>query len=86
MRLPIGIWDKTLWRNGYGREVVETMMEHAFRVEEIDRFCAIGVSPDNARSLGLFTSLGLRVVREIPETNEVDLEITREEYLRDPTA
>ena len=70
----------SLWRQGYGREAAQVLMDHAFRVEGIDRFCAMMVSKNNPASLGMFKSLGLRVVREIPEDDEVDLEITRAEW------
>ena len=44
MRLPIGIWDKTLWGRGYGKEVVRCLMAHAFGKLGIDRFCPGGRS------------------------------------------
>ena len=82
MRLPIGIWDKTLWGKGYGKEVVEVLMAFAFDKLEIDRFCAVDVGVHNARSQGLWRSVGLRVVRRIDDGKKLDFEITRAAYLR----
>ena len=44
MRLPIGIWDKTLWGKGYGREIVKRLMAYAFEAMRIDRLCAMDVA------------------------------------------
>ena len=30
MRTPIGIWDKSLWRKGYGREALNCIVDYAF--------------------------------------------------------
>lgn len=80
MRLPIGIWDKTLWGKGYGKEVVRCLMTHAFEKLKIDRFCPMDVRTDNARSKKLWESFGLRVAREVDDGETVDFEITRSEY------
>ena len=80
MRLPIEIWDKTLWGKGYGKEVVQCLMAHAFEVLGIDRFCPVDVGTDNARSKGLWESLGLTVSREVDDGKTLDFEMTRAAY------
>lgn len=77
MRLPIGIWDKTLWGKGYGKEMVQCLMTYAFEELEIDRFCAMEVSTENQRSQGLWRSFGLTVVRKVDGGKVLDFEITR---------
>ena len=80
MRLPIGIWDKTLWGKGYGKEVVRCLMARAFEKLGIDRFCPVDVRADNARSKALWQSLGFAVSRELDDGKTLDFEITRVEY------
>ena len=80
MRLPIGIWDKTLWGKGYGKEVVQCLMAHAFEKLEIDRFCPVDVPVDNIRSIALWRSLGLTIARKADSEKMLDFEITRAEY------
>ena len=80
MRLPIGIWDKTLWGKGYGKEVVRCLMAHAFEKLKIDRFCPVDVPADNIRSKALWQSLGLTIAREVDDGKMLDFEITRSEY------
>ncbi len=80
MRLPIGIWDKTLWGKGYGKEVVRCLMAHAFEVLRIDRFCPVDVGADNARSKALWQSLGFTVSREVDAGKTLDFEMTRAKY------
>jgi len=81
MRTPLGIWDKALWRKGYGREMLQRAMRYAVDELGVDRLCAMGVKAENARSRGLFEACGYRVVREVDDEQELDLEITRAEYL-----
>ena len=80
MRLPIAIWDKTLWGKGYGKEVVQCLMAHAFEKLGIDRFCPVDVPADNVRSQALWESLGLTVAREADDGKMLDYEITRAAY------
>ena len=80
MRSPIGIWDKTLWGKGYGKEVVRCLMAHAFEKLGIDRFCPVDVCTDNPRSKRLWESLGFTVAREIDGGKTLDFEITRAKY------
>ena len=80
MRLPIGIWDKTLWGKGYGKEVVQCLVAHAFEKLRIDRFCPMDVRADNARSKMLWESLGFTVSREVDDGKTLDFEMTRAEY------
>ncbi len=80
MRLPIGIWDKTLWGKGYGKEVVSCLMRYAFEELNIDRFCAMDVKVDNVRSRALWLSLGLKPVRELDKSAVFDFEISKEIY------
>ena len=80
MRSPIGIWDKTLWGKGYGKEVIRCLMAHAFEKLGIDRFCPVDVNVDNPRSKGLWESLGLTVAREVDDGKTLDFEITRAAY------
>jgi len=80
MRLPIGIWDKTLWGKGYGKEVVMCLMTYAFEEFKIDRFCPVDVSAENERSKRLWESCGLTGVREVDNGKTLDYEITRETF------
>ena len=80
MRLPIGIWDKTLWGKGYGKEVVRCLVAHAFEKLKIDRFCPMDVRADNAPSKALWQSLGFVVSRELDDGQTLDFEMTRAEY------
>ena len=80
MRLPIGIWDKTLWGKGYGKEVVRCLVAHAFEKLGIDRFCPMDVDVDNARSKALWESLGFTISREVDGGKTVDFEMTRAAY------
>ena len=94
MRVPIMIGEKSYWEKGYGKDVVSTLMRYAFLELKIDRFCAMGVASFNERALGMFSSLGLWEVRRLKGTvkrgtaefDEVDLEITREEFMRKQTS
>jgi RimJ/RimL family protein N-acetyltransferase len=76
MRMPIGIWDRTLWRRGYGKEAASCLARYAFETLAIDRLCAMDVDANNEHSRGLWESLGLRVVRELDEGRTLDYEIT----------
>lgn len=80
VRSPIGIWDKHYWRKGLGKEVVHCLMGYAFLDLAVDRFCAMDVSSDNARSRALWTACGLHVARVLNGGDTLDFEITREEY------
>ena len=80
MRLPIGIWDKTLWGKGYGKEVVQCLVAHAFEKLGIDRFCPMDVRTDNPRSKALWQSLGFAVSRELDDGMTLDFEMTRADY------
>ena len=59
MRMPIGIWDKSMWGKGYGNEIVRCLMALAFEELFIDRLCAMDVSADNYRSVALWRSCGM---------------------------
>ena len=80
MRLPLGIWDKSLWGKGYGKEVVRCLMGYTFEELGIDRFCPVDVSADNVRSMALWQSCGLTVSREVDGGKVLDFEITRADY------
>ena len=80
MRMPIGIWDKSLWGRGYGKEVVCCLMEYAFQMLEIDRLRPVDVSADNARSVALWQACGLTIAGESSD-GKLDFEITRSEYV-----
>ncbi|MCY3736215.1 MAG: GNAT family N-acetyltransferase [Gemmatimonadaceae bacterium] len=82
MRLPIGIWDKSLWGRGYGKEAARRLMTYAFEELGIDRLCPMDVSADNARSVALWRSLGMTVAREVDGGRVLDFEISRTEYER----
>jgi len=75
-RIPIGIWDKSLWGSGIGGEVLERLLDFGFGEQRADRICAMDVARSNRRSLGLFESHGFRVVREVSR-DIVDLELSR---------
>ena len=75
-RVPIGIWDKSLWGRGLGGEVLDALLEFGFGEQRADRICAMDVGRENRRSRGLFESRGFQVAREVtPDT--VDLELSR---------
>ena len=80
VRSPIGIWDKRLWGRGLGKEVIHRLMDYAFLELGVDRFCAMDVSSDNPRSVGLWTACGLRVARVLNDGKTLDFEIARKEY------
>ena len=80
MRVPIGIWDKSLWGKGYGKEVVRYLMAFAFEELGIDRLCAMDFSICNTRSVALWRSCGLTVSRELSDGETLDFEITRVKY------
>jgi RimJ/RimL family protein N-acetyltransferase len=81
MRSPLGIWDKALWGNGYGREMLQRAMRYAFEELGVDRLCAMSVKAGNGRSRALFEACGYRLARELDDGRELDLEITRSEYM-----
>jgi RimJ/RimL family protein N-acetyltransferase len=74
-RLPIGIWDKSLWGRGIGGEVLDRLIDFGFGEQRADRICAMDVALSNHRSRRLFESRGFRVVREV-SPNIVDLELS----------
>ena len=82
MRLPIGIWDKSLWGRGYGKEVARRLMAYAFEELAIDRLRPMDVSADNTRSVALWRSLGMTVAREVEGGRVLDFQISRAEYER----
>ncbi len=81
-RVPIAIWDRRLWGQGLGGEVLDCMLERAFGVEDAERVCAMDVKRDNARSRRLFESRGFVVARELLDAGVIDLELSREAYIR----
>ena len=78
MRLPIGVWDKTLWGRGYAKEVVQRLMAHAFERERVDRFCAMDVDTTNVRSQRLWQACGLHQARVTG--GKIDFELDRAGY------
>lgn len=80
-RIPIGIWDKTVWGRGLGGEVLDCLLRFGFIEQRADRICAMSVGRANRRSLGLFESRGFALVREVPDEGTVDLELFRDAYL-----
>lgn len=83
MRMPLGIWDKSRWGQGLGREMVDTAMDYAFGVLRVERLCAMDIHPANARSRRLFERCGFRPVRDLSDET-IDMEITRQEWLLRP--
>jgi RimJ/RimL family protein N-acetyltransferase len=79
-RVPIGIWDKTLWGRGLGGEILDRLLEFGFVEHGADRICAMSVGSGNRRSLEMFKSRGFRVVRDVPDEGTVDLELGRNAY------
>jgi RimJ/RimL family protein N-acetyltransferase len=61
--------------------MLQRVMGYAFEELGADRLCAMGIKAENARSRGLFEGCGYRVVRELDDEQELDLEITRAEYI-----
>lgn len=84
MRLPLGIWDKSCWSRGYGKEMVIVATDFAFESIGVDRMCAMDVHPTNWRSRKLFESCGFVVVRELND-GTVDLEMSRQAWLQTKT-
>ncbi len=82
MRTPMGIWDKTLWGRGYGKEMLACVMKYAFETLGIDRLCGMDVARNNKASQGLFRSCGFKVIRTIDDEEEVDFEISRDEFMK----
>jgi RimJ/RimL family protein N-acetyltransferase len=82
MRTPLGIWDKTLWCMGYGKEMLQCVMEFAFENLCVDRLCGMDVAKDNLASQGLFKSCGFKVVRVNEGEEDMDFEISRDEYMK----
>ena len=78
MRLPIGIWDKTLWGRGYAKEVVQRLTRYAFEHLDIDRLCAMDVDTTNTRSRRLWEACGLRQARIT--AGKIDFELERADY------
>ena len=75
-RIPIGIWDKTLWGYGLGGEVLDRLLDFGFVDQRADRICAMDVGRANQRSRRLFESRGFRVVREVsPDTIDLELSV-----------
>jgi RimJ/RimL family protein N-acetyltransferase len=79
-RVPIAIWDRTLWGRGLGGEVLDRLLALAFGEQRADRVCAMGVGVRNHRSRRLFESRGFHAVREVPEEHAIDLELARDAY------
>ncbi len=82
MRLPLGLWDKTLWGQGYGTEVARCLLAHAFGTLRIDRCCAMDVRADNARAIRFWRSLRFTLARETDGDGTLDFEMTRPAYER----
>ena len=80
MRVPIGIWDKSLWGKGCGKEVLRCLMAFAFEELGIDRLCAMDVSIRNTRSVALWRSCDMTVSRELGDGETLAFEITRVRY------
>lgn len=85
MRMPLGIWDKTCWSHGYGKEMVTAATNCAFTVLGVDRLCAMDIAPGNWRSRKLFESCGFQLVRELHDGTQ-DLEITRQVWATQQTS
>lgn len=75
-RVPIGIWDKSLWGRGLGGEVLDALLDFGFGEQRADRICAMDVGRANRRSRGLFESRGFRIVRDV-SPDIIDLELSR---------
>ncbi len=82
MRTPLGIWDKTLWGKGYGKDMLERAMKYTFETLGIDRLCGMDVARNNNASQGLFKSCGFKVARTFDDGEAMDFEISRDEYMK----
>ncbi|HUT73361.1 MAG TPA: GNAT family N-acetyltransferase [Armatimonadota bacterium] len=88
-RVDICIGEKAYWGQRYGRRAVRLLLRHAFDVLGADRVAAASVFEFNDRSLRMFEACGMRIVRRVADLverggrkfAEIDLEITREEWL-----
>ena len=88
-RIDIAIGEKEYWGRGYGRRAVRLLMRYAFEELAADRLAGMAVFEFNERSLRMFRACGMRLVRRVPDRiarggtlfAELDLEITREEWL-----
>lgn len=81
MRMPLGIWDKTCWSRGYGKEMVTVATNYAFDLLHLDRLCAMDIPRTNWRSRKLFEACGFVLARELGD-GTVDLEITHHVWRR----
>jgi len=88
-RIDIMIGEKEYWDKRYGRHAVRLLLRHAFEALHADR--VVGMSFEfNERSIRMFQACGLRPVRRVPDQvtrgqqkfADVDLEITREDWLQ----
>jgi RimJ/RimL family protein N-acetyltransferase len=88
-RIDIMIGEKEYWGRRYGRHAVRLLLKHAFEVMRADR--VVGISSEfNERSIRMFQACGLRFARRVPDQctragtsyADVDLEITREDWLQ----
>ena len=80
-RIPIGIWDKSLWGRGLGGEVLDRLLNFGRADERADRICAMDVRRSNHRARALFESRGFRVVREV-SPDIIDLELHSSSSIR----
>jgi RimJ/RimL family protein N-acetyltransferase len=87
-RIDIMIGEKQYWGRGYGRHAVRLLLRHAFEALAADRV-GTAVFEFNERSLRMFQASGMTAVRRVPDQvtrddrtfAELDLEITREQWL-----
>jgi len=87
-RIDITIGEKQYWGRGYGRRAVRLLLRHAFETLTADRV-GVFVFEFNERSRRMFQACGMKVIRRVPDQvsrdgqtfAEIDLEITREEWL-----
>jgi RimJ/RimL family protein N-acetyltransferase len=87
-RVDIMIGEKQCWGRGYGRHAVRLLLRHAFEALSADRV-GTSVFEFNQRSRRMFEACGMKVIRRVPDQvsrdgqpfAEIDLEITREEWL-----
>jgi RimJ/RimL family protein N-acetyltransferase len=91
-RIDIMIGEKQYWGRGCGRRAVRLLLRYAFQALAAD-WVGAAVFEFNLRSLRMFQACGMTAVRRVPDQvtrdgqalADMDLEITRDEWLAGQT-
>ncbi len=89
--LGIVIGESEQWGRGYGRDAITTLLHHLFATTPLERVYLF-TYPENTRAQRCFAACGFRhigtALRFSPDLGEyvgVEMEITRHEFLSQPT-